>query len=76
MILAGLAAVLLALPALTQVLQYLIPTSAAEVPGTPMSKHYVQTLGRMADVWDWPLVNFANRRADTFKVPEQSKARP
>jgi hypothetical protein len=76
MILVGLAAVLLALPALTQAQLDLIPTSAAEVPGTPMSKHYVQTLGRMADVWDWPLVNFANRRADSFKVSEPSKARP
>ena len=72
----GLAAVLLALPALTQAQQYLIPTSAAEVPGTPMSDHYVQTLGLMACVWDWPLLNFANGRADSFKVSKPGKARP
>jgi hypothetical protein len=74
MILVGLAAVFLALPALTQAQLGLIPTSAAEVHGTPMSTHYVQTLGHMACVWDWPLANFANRRAATFKVPEPSKA--
>lgn len=65
-----------ALPALTQAQQYLIPTSAAEVPGTPMPNHYVQTRGLMACVWDWPLLNFANRRADSFKVSEPGKARP
>jgi hypothetical protein len=76
LILVGLAAVLVALPELTQAQLALIPTSAAEVPGTPTSTHYVQTLGLMACVWDWLLVNFANRRADSFKVSEPSKARP
>ncbi len=44
-----------------------IPTTAAEVPGSPpgtaMTKAYVQTVGRVAYVWGWPLVNMANRIA-------------
>jgi len=45
------------------------PTNAAEVPGpmpgTAMTAGYVQTVGRMAYLWGWPLVNMANR-ADSF----------
>jgi len=63
-----------ALPAQAQ--QYPIPTTAAEVPapphGTAMTKEYVQTVGRMAYMWGWALVNFANRAAGAAKVPEPS----
>jgi len=57
-----------------QAQQYPIPTTAAEVAapasGTAMTTAYVQTVGRMAYVWGWPLVNMANR-ADAFsKAPE------
>ena len=44
-----------------------LPKTAAEVPappaGTAMSKAYVQTVGRMAYVWGYALVNSHNRRA-------------
>jgi hypothetical protein len=57
-----------------QAQQFPIPTTAAEVPGpapgTAMTKAYVETVGRMAYMWGWPLVNVANR-ADAFsKAPE------
>jgi hypothetical protein len=39
-------------------------------PGTAMTKAYVQTVGRMAYVWGWPLVNAANRAAAAAKLPE------
>ena len=42
-----------------------IPTTAAQVPGPPtataMTTAYVQTVGRMAYLWGWPLVNNVNR---------------
>jgi hypothetical protein len=51
-----------------------IPTTAAEVPGpaagTAMTKPYVETVGRMAYVWGWPLVNAANRAVAFSKAPE------
>jgi hypothetical protein len=51
-----------------------IPQTAAEVPGpapgTAMTKAYVQTVGRMAYLWGWPLVNMANRAAAFSKAPE------
>jgi hypothetical protein len=41
------------------------PKSAADVRGTPagtvMTKEYVATVGRLAYIWGWPLVNVANR---------------
>src|SRR5271157_5789936 len=44
-----------------------IPTTAAEVPGPApgmaMSKAYVETVGRMAYLWGWALVDNANRHA-------------
>jgi hypothetical protein len=57
-----------------QAQQFPIPTTAAEVPGpapgTAMSKEYVQSVGRVAYLWGWTLVNVANR-ADAFsKAPE------
>ena len=39
-------------------------------PGTAMTKEYVQTVGRMAYMWGWPLVNMANRGAGMAEVPE------
>lgn len=51
-----------------------LPTTAAEVPGpapgTAMTKPYVQTVGRMAYVWGWALVNAANRAVAFSKAPE------
>src|SRR6476659_9920169 len=51
-----------------------IPTTAAEVPGPPlgtaMTKAYVQTVGRMAYLWGWPLVNMANRAKAFSSAPE------
>ena len=51
-----------------------IPSSPTEVPGpvgaTAMTKEYVQTVGRMAYIWGWPLVNMFNRRAKITQAPE------
>ena len=51
-----------------------IPTTAAEVPGPPpgtaMTTAYVQTVGRMAYLWGWPLVNNVNRSKAFSKAPE------
>jgi len=53
-----------------------IPTTAAEVPGpvpgTAMTKAYVQMVGRMAYLWGWELVNNANRHAMFSKASEPS----
>jgi len=46
-----------------QAQQVPIPTTAAQVPGPPggtaMTTAYVQSVGRMAYLWGWPLVNMA-----------------
>jgi len=67
-------AALATLAASVQAQQVPIPTTAAEVPGpapgTAMTKAYVQTVGRMAYLWGWPLVNMANRAAAFSKAPE------
>ena len=59
-----------------QAQQVPIPTTAAEVPGpasgNAMTKEYVETVGRMAYIWGWPLVNMANRAASFTKLPELS----
>jgi hypothetical protein len=34
-----------------------------------MNKEYVKTIGRMAYVWGWPLVNIFNRRATITQAP-------
>ena len=51
-----------------------IPKTPADVPGPPpgtaMTKAYVQTVGRMAYMWGWPLVNAANRAKAFAKAPE------
>src|SRR4029077_6626040 len=57
-----------------QAQQVSFPKTAAEVPGPPpgtaMTKAYVQTVGRVAYLWGWPLVNMTNRIAAIAKVPE------
>lgn len=49
------------------------PTRASDLAGTPpgtmMSKEYVQTVGRMAYVWGWALVNNYNRAMAVSKLP-------
>jgi hypothetical protein len=69
---AGAASLMLAGTAWAQ--QFPIPTTPAEVPGPPpgtaMTKAYVQSAGRTAYVWGWPLVNMANRAAAFSKAPE------
>ena len=59
-----------------QAQQYPYPTSAAEVagppPGTAMTKAYVQSVGRLAYFWGWPLVNVSNRVAGMSKLPSPS----
>ena len=49
------------------------PTKASEVTkpvtGAIMHKEYVKTIGRMAYVWGWPLVNIFNRRDTITKAP-------
>src|SRR6188768_807072 len=58
----------------TQAQQVPFPQTAAEVlgpvPGTAMTKAYVQMVGRMAYLWGWALVNNANRHAAFSKAPE------
>jgi hypothetical protein len=57
-----------------QAQQYAIPTSAAEVsgpaPGMTMTRAYVQSVGRIAYLWGWPLVNMANRGIAFSKAAE------
>ena len=56
-----------------QAQQVPIPQTAAEVPGPtpgPMTKAYVQKVGRMAYVWGWPLVYVYNQRTELTKAPE------
>ncbi|BBO33542.1 hypothetical protein PLANPX_3154 [Lacipirellula parvula] len=53
------------------------PKSATEVPGTPagtvMTKEYVETVGRMAYLWGWPLVNNYNRSEAIKNLPEPGR---
>src|SRR6516165_12170713 len=53
------------------------PKSAAEIAGTPtgtvMTKEYVQTVGRMAYLWGWPLVNNLNRALAVQNLPEPGR---
>jgi len=56
-----------------QAQQVPIPQTAADVPGPapgPMTKAYVQMVGRMAYVWGWPLVYVYNQRTELTKAPE------
>jgi hypothetical protein len=59
----------------THAQQIPIPQAASQVPGPapgPMTKAYVGTVGRMAYLWGWPLVNVHNQRTALTKVPEPS----
>src|ERR1035438_7986544 len=50
-----------------------IPSTAAEVSGPapgPMTKAYIQMVGRLAYVWGWPLVYVYNQRTELTKAPE------
>ncbi len=51
-----------------------LPKTAAEVPGPPsgtaMTPAYVQSVGRVAYLWGWPLVNSVNRSIAFSKAPE------
>ena len=53
-----------------------LPKTAAEVPGpasgTAMTTEYVQTIGRMAYIWGYALVNSHNRRAAFAYVTSQN----
>jgi hypothetical protein len=48
-----------------------------EIGGTPtgtvMTKEYVETVGRIAYIWGWALVNNSNRRAAFARVPEPGR---
>ena len=69
---AGTAFLMLAGKALAQ--QVPIPTTAAQVPGPPsgtaMTTAYVQSVGRAAYLWGWPLVNSINRSRAFAEAPE------
>lgn len=53
------------------------PATASEVTtpvrGAVMHEEYVRTIGRMAYVWGWPLVNSFNRRAGITTAPEPGR---
>ena len=53
------------------------PTSADQVTqpvtGAVMHAEYVKTIGRMAYVWGWPMVNSFNRRAAITQAPEPGR---
>lgn len=53
------------------------PKSPADVPGTPantvMTKEYVETVGRLAYLWGWPLVNNYNRAERVKDLPEPGR---
>jgi hypothetical protein len=59
---------------IAQAQQVPIPTTAAQVPGpasgSAMTTAYVQSVGRVAYLWGWPLVNFINRSIAFSKAPE------
>jgi len=72
--LACVVAISLAMLAVTvQAQQVPIPQTAAEVSGPapgPMTKAYVQMVGRLAYFWGWPLVYVNNQRTVLTKAPE------
>ena len=53
------------------------PTKASDVTqpvaGAIMHPEYVKTIGRMAYVWGWPLVNIFNRRATITQAPDPGR---
>jgi hypothetical protein len=40
------------------------------VPGSQLSEEYVRSVGALAYVWGWPMVNVHNRRLILEKLPE------
>ena len=70
----GAGAALLMLTGTAWAQQVPIPTTPAEVPGPPPGTNfttaYVQTVGRVAYVWGWELVNNAHRHAAFSEAPE------
>jgi hypothetical protein len=58
-----------------QAQQVPIPTTAAQVPGpvagNTMTKAYVQTVGRIAYFWGYPIVATSSRRDAFAKAPER-----
>lgn len=55
----------------------LVEKAAGEIAGTPpgtvMTREYVQTVGRLAYLWGWPLVNNLNRALAVEKLPEPGR---
>ncbi len=53
------------------------PKSAGEISGTPagtvMIREYIETVGRLAYIWGWPLVNNLNRATAMARVPEPGR---
>jgi hypothetical protein len=53
------------------------PGTASEIKGTPagtvMTKEFVETIGRFAYLWGWPLVNNLNRSLAVAKLPEPGR---
>lgn len=39
-------------------------------PGTELTRAHIETIGRLAYLWGWPLVNGFNRRAAMASIPE------
>ncbi len=71
----SLAAVIISSVATAQ--QTSFPTAASEVTtpvfGAILHTEYVKTIGRIAYVWGWPLVNSFNRRTAITQAPEPGK---
>src|SRR5690242_13106093 len=40
------------------------------LPGTHLTEDYVRSLGRLAYLWGWPLVNMHNRHEVFARLPE------
>lgn len=59
-----------ALPPLSETITYEMPTPAV---GAIMHNEYVKTVGRMAYVWGWAIVNSHNRRASITQAPEPGR---
>jgi hypothetical protein len=73
----GLVLLMCAIPTVVTAEPGVFPESASEVPkpvaGAVMHEQYVKTIGRMAYVWGWPMVNSFNRRASITQAPEPGK---
>jgi hypothetical protein len=53
------------------------PVKPSDVPvaatGIDMHEEYARTIGRLAYVWGWPMVNMINRRSAITKAPEPGR---